>query len=193
VFGFAFAAMLLFTACFHDPESGNLSADGGTLVGRPIIHWQWGIQAAFTTIAVAAAMRSLLTEDERTGRIPTLPGCVIGALLLMWVLWRFEIWLPSMALKLDPATGPVAGEPTYLRWLGLYGVVFPAAVLLGLRGTPRWLRIAATLGALFLAELGMVGGRMPLLSVALAVLIAAALGSSRPQAETAEIAPTDSR
>jgi hypothetical protein len=193
VFGIAFAAMLLFTASFHDPESGNPTADGETLGGRSIIHWQWGVQAAFTTIAVAAAMRSLLTDDERTGRIPTLPGCVVGALLILWGMWRFESWLPPMATALLPPTGPVVGEPTYLRWLGLYGVVFPAAVLLGLRGTPPWLRIAATLIALFLAEMGMVWGRFPLLTAALTVVVVASLRSSRPRMETAEIAPADSR
>jgi hypothetical protein len=193
VFGIAFAAMLLFTASFHDPQSGSPTADGQALAGRSIIHWQWGVQAAFTTIAVAAAMRSLLTEDERTGRIPTLPGCVVGALLLMWGMWRFEVWLPPMATELLPATGPLPGEPTYLRWLGLYGVVFPAAVLLGLRGTPWRLRIAATLIALFLAEMGMVWGWLPLLTVALAVVLLAALWTSRPRMETAEIAPADSR
>jgi hypothetical protein len=98
-----------------------------------------------------------------------------------------------MATALLPPTGPVVGEPTYLRWLGLYGVVFPAAVLLGLRGTPPWLRIAATLIALFLAEMGMVWGRFPLLTAALTVVVVASLRSSRPRMETAEIAPADSR
>ena len=104
-----------------------------------------------------------------------------------------EPMLPSMAAALCPSAGPVAGEATYLRWLGLYGVLFPAMLLLGLRRVHPIVMALAIAAAGFLAEFGMIGARMPLLTVAVAVLMLASLWNNRKTSATGEIAPADSR
>jgi len=98
-----------------------------------------------------------------------------------------------MVASLLPAEGIVRGEATYLRWLGLYGVLFPAMVLLGLRRVPPAVSAVAIVGAGFLAEIGMIGGRMPLLTAAVALLMLASLWTSGKTSATSEIAPADSR
>ena len=192
VFGVGFAIMLLFTAGFHDPTTGGADLGGPMLWGRSIVLWQWGGQAAFTVVAVAAALRSL--RDGEGVVLPRVSAAVIAlSLVSIAALRSIEGLLPAMADGLLPATGPVPGEPTYLRWLGLYGVVFPAAVLLGLRRIPWPVQAAAIVTAGILAEMGMIGARMPLLGASVAVLLIAALWPAAPIRATAEIAPTESR
>lgn len=92
-----------------------------------------------------------------------------------------------------PSAGTARGEATYLRWLGLYGVLFPGIVLLGLRRVPAIVQAAAIMTAGILAEMGMIGGRMPLLGGSVAVLAIAALRPKREVPATGEMATTESR
>ena len=193
VFGAAFAVMLLFTAAFADAGLGPEPRPGALLWGRPAFEWQWGLQAAFTMVAVAAAMRSLEPVSNLGGTRLLLPGMVLTACLALGWQYFAEPALPAMATSLNPPSGPVQGEATYLRWLGLYGVLFPGMLLLGLKRVPPVPLVVAIVGAGFLAEMGMIGGRMPLLGAAVGVLLAASMWTSRQAAETAEIPPTDTR
>ncbi|NBX25193.1 MAG: hypothetical protein EBQ99_03965 [Planctomycetes bacterium] len=191
IFGGAFTVMLLFTAAFADAGLG--SGTGATLWGRPIPEWQWGLQAAFTMVAVTAAMRSLQPVCSLGGTQAVLPGMIALACLALGWQSLVESWLPPMAAGLRPSSGPVSGEATYLRWLGLYGVLFPAMVLLGLRRTPVAVIATSIAVAGLLAEWGMIGGRFPMLTAAVGVMLAAALWPRRPIDETGEMARAESR
>jgi hypothetical protein len=193
VFGAAFAVMLLFTAAFADAGLGPEPRTGATLWGRPTFEWHWGLQAAFTIVAVAAAMRSLEPVSNLGGTRLLLPGMVATACLALGWQYFAEPWLPAMATSLNPPSGPVRGEATYLRWLGLYGVLFPGMLLLGLGRARPLVMAAAVAAAGFLAEMGMIGGRFPLLAIAVAALLAASLRPWRPIRETGEMAPSESR
>lgn len=193
VFGAGFTVMLLFTAAFADAGLGPTPASGALLWGRPIFVWQWGLQAAFTIVAVAAAMRSLEPVSSLGGTRAMLPGMVVMACLALAWQYLAEPTLPAMAATLRPSSGMVPGEATYLRWLGLYGVLFPAMLLLGLRGVPPVVMALAIAGAGFLAEFGMIGARMPMLTVAVAVLMLASLWNKPRTTATQEIAPAESR
>ena len=193
VFGAGFTVMLLFTAAFTDAGLGPTPASGALLWGRPTFAWQWGLQAAFTIVAVAAAMRSLEPVSSLGGTRAMLPGMVVTACLALAWQYLAEPTLPAMAAALSPSSGTVPGEATYLRWLGLYGVLFPAMLLLGLRRVPPVVTALAIAGAGFLAEFGMIGARMPLLTVAVAVLMLASLWNKPRTTATQEIASADSR
>ena len=193
VFGAGFTVMLLFTAAFTDAGLGPTPASGALLWGRPTFAWQWGLQAAFTIVAVAAAMRSLEPVSLLGGTRAMLPGMVVTACLALAWQYLAEPTLPAMAATLRPSSGMVPGEATYLRWLGLYGVLFPAMLLLGLRRVPPVVTALAIAGAGFLAEFGMIGARMPLLTVAVAVLMLASLWNKPRTTATQEIAPAESR
>jgi len=193
VFGAGFTVMLLFTAAFTDAGLGPTPASGALLWGRPTFAWQWGLQAAFTIVAVAAAMRSLEPVSSLGGTRAMLPGMVVTACLALAWQYLAEPTLPAMAAALSPSSGTVPGEATYLRWLGLYGVHFPAMLLLGLRRVPPVVTALAIAGAGFLAEFGMIGARMPLLTVAVAVLMLASLWNKPRTTATQEIAPAESR
>lgn len=193
VFGAGFTVMLLFTAAYTDAGLGPTAAPSALLSGMPIFEWQWGLQAAFTIVAVAAAMRSLEPVSSLGGTRAMLPGMVVTACLALGWQSMTEPMLPQLAAVLSPSFGPVPGEATYLRWLGLYGVLFPAMLLLGLRRVPPLVMALAIAGAGFLAEFGMIGARMPLLTVAVALLMLASLWNNRKTAATEEIASADSR
>jgi hypothetical protein len=193
VFGAAFAVMLLFTAAFADAGLGPEPRAGATLWGRPTFEWHWGLQAAFTIVAVAAAMRSLEPVSSLGGTRALLPGMVVMACLALGWQYFAEPFLPAMVEALNPASGPVRGEATYLRWLGLFGVLFPGMLLLGLRRVPGVVAAVAIISAGVMAELGMIGGRTPLLLGSTATLLLAAMWPWGSSAETSEIAPADGR
>jgi hypothetical protein len=187
VFGAAFTVMLLFTAAFSDAGLGPTPAPGALLWGKPVFEWQWGLQAAFTMVAVAAALRSLEPVSRLGGTTAVLPGLIVMACLALGWQYLSESALPPMAAALRPASGPVLGEATYLRWLGLYGVLFPAMVLLGLRRTPVAVIVISIAGAGLLAEWGMIGGRFPMLTAAVGLLLAASMWSERPIDDSGEM------
>ncbi|MFM1831536.1 MAG: hypothetical protein RLZZ558_1876 [Planctomycetota bacterium] len=193
VFGAAFTVMLLFTAAWFDPATGLVSMDGARLGGEPVVLWQWGLQAACTIVAVAAAMQSLEPVWSLGRPRVLLPGVTLMACLALGGPYLAESSLPALAEALNPPSGAVRGEATYLRWLGLYGVLFPGVLLLGLRRVPGVVAAVAVIAAGILAELGMIGGRMPLLLGATAAMLLAALWTSRASAEKSEIAPADGR
>ncbi|MBM4007521.1 MAG: hypothetical protein FJ292_08215 [Planctomycetes bacterium] len=193
VFSAGFTVMLLFTAAYTDAGLGPGGPPSALLWDKPIFEWQWGLQAAFTIVAVVAAMRSLEPVSSLGGTRAMLPGMVVTACLALGCQYMSEPMLPPMADVLSPSFGPVPGEATYVRWLGLYGVLFPAMLLLGLRRVPPLVVVLAIAGAGFLAEFGMIGARVPLLTVAVALLMLASLWNNRKTAATEEIASADSR
>jgi hypothetical protein len=193
VFGAAFTVMLLFTAAFSDAGLGPTPTPGALLWGKPVFEWQWGLQAAFTVVAVAAAMRSLEPVSSLGGTRALLPGMILTACLALGWQYMTEPTLPAMSATLCPPSGPVPGEATYLRWLGLYGVLFPAMVLLGLRRTPVVVAVVAITGAGLLAEWGMIGGRFPMLTAAVGLLLAASMWPGRQIRDSGEIARAEPR
>lgn len=206
VFGATFAVMLLFTAAMFDPATGLVTATAPLWLGASVITWQWIMQCGFTIGAHVDAVHAFAQgPDARDPRaaatragtravlIATVTA-VVGMVLLL-ALKALEPALPALAPALLPPAGASAasGEATYLRWLGLYGVLFPAIVLLGLRRVPLAVQTTAIFGAALLAEFGMIGGRTHLLGVAMLVVILAALWPSRQVRETAEIPVADPR
>ena len=65
-----------------------------------------------------------------------LPASVTGAFVALGI----ALALPAFAFAITPALGP--GEPTYLGFLGAYGLLFPVLALLEARGAPRAVTIA---------------------------------------------------
>lgn len=96
---------------------------------------QWFMQASFTAAAHAREVR-----ERRIAGAPGEAG-VVAAVLLGAVLG-----CPSLG-----------GEPLYLRFLGLYGIVFPGLLLLGLRGRGGLLSAAFLVAAIPCYEAGFVG------------------------------------
>lgn len=121
-FGLAFAAMLLLVASFHDP------ATGAPRVG-PALLVLWSVQLVFT---VAVHLRELFTAPAGV----RIPAAATGALVAGSVL----LALPAFLFGIDGALRP--GEPTYLGFLGAYGLVFPVLVMLERRPVPRALTAA---------------------------------------------------
>ncbi|MCH2144245.1 MAG: hypothetical protein MK082_03750 [Phycisphaerales bacterium] len=130
VFALTFAPMILFTCCYG--SEGTLALDG-------IILAQLTMQATFTT---AVHLREAWLGGPDTDRRSITP-------------WPWAAFLPGCAILLG--TLPfIAGETTYLRILGLYGLVFPAYALLFMRrrnvATPN--RTSLLLFALLLIPCG---------------------------------------
>jgi hypothetical protein len=125
-FGATFAAMLLLVASFNDPATG-LPRLG------PAIAVLWAVQLAFT---VGAHLHELFRAPPSI----RVPAPVTGALVGLAVI----LALPDFGFAIAPALGP--GEPTYLGFLGAYGLTFPVLAMLEARGAPR----AVTLGILAL-------------------------------------------
>lgn len=206
VFGVTFAVMLLFTAAMFDPATGLVTTNAPLWLGASVITWQWIIQCGFTIGAHVDAVHAFARGPDarhprgtvmRAGARAVLIATIttVAGLVLLLVLKALEPELPALAPTLLPPAGATAtaGEPTYLRWLGLYGVLFPAIVLLGLRRVPFEVQATAIFGAALLAEFGMIGGRTHLLGVAVLVVVLAALWPSRKDRETAEIPAADPR
>ncbi len=121
-FGLAFAAMLLLVASFHDP------ATGAPRVG-PALLVLWGVQLVFT---VGAHARELFNGPSNARvPLPVTGVLVLAALALAW---------PGQLFGIGEALRP--GEPTYLGFLGAYGLVFPVLVMLERRPVPRALTAA---------------------------------------------------
>jgi hypothetical protein len=206
VFGVTFAVMLLFTAAMFDPATGLVTTNAPLWLGASVITWQWIIQCGFTIGAHVDAVHAFARGPDarhprgtvmRAGARAVLIATIttVAGLVVLLVLKALEPELPALAPTLLPPAGATAtvGEPTYLRWLGLYGVLFPAIVLLGLRRVPFEVQATAIFGAALLAEFGMIGGRTHLLGVAVLVVVLAALWPSRKDRETAEIPAADPR
>lgn len=121
-FGATFAAMLLLVASFNDPAAGMPRLG-------PAIAALWAVQLTFT---VGAHLRELFRAPPSI----RLPAPVTGALVATGIV----LALPAFAFAIAPALGP--GEPTYLGFLGAYGLLFPVLALLEARGAPRALTLA---------------------------------------------------
>ena len=211
VFGITFAAALVFAASTFDSRVGGVHASTAAWL-------QWLLQAGFTMAAMvsvtgpmARASWSSAPAGPAVASVFARPpmarlGWVLGMPAMAVVLGPMLLQVITIATKALPALMPArgllpggeptpwtAGEATYLRWLGLYGVAFPALVLFGVRRVPTWIRVVAIAAAAFLADRGMLGANMPLCSAAVAVILGAAIFSSPEMPETPEIAPADPR
>ena len=212
VFGVAFALALLFAASTYD---GRVD---GVAVPVPVPVWlQWTLQTTFTSAAMLAVTGPLArnawplapTEFPAPSRgaspmgrlirrLGSPPLAVVVGPLLLLALTYAAVRVPALlpAATLLPAGGATpwsAGESTYLRWLGLYGVLFPALVLFRVRHVPRWRQWLSILVAAVLAERGMVGGNMPLLAASLGVILLTGLMGPSQSGGTREIARTNPR
>ena len=121
-FGATFAAMLLLVASFNDPATGLPRM--GTAIAV-----LWAAQLTFT---VGAHLHELFQAPAAV-RIPV---PVTGGIVVLGIM----LALPAFAFAIGPALG--AGEPTYLGFLGAYGLLFPVLALTEARGTPRAVTLA---------------------------------------------------
>ena len=113
VFGAAFVPMVLFTCSY---------AVGGDILIERLVLIQLALQATFTTgVHLKEAWTGgcdLESEDDPR------PGAIQSAA----PRWTFALWLPALAVPLG-ALSLTADLSTYLRFLGFYGLAFPAYVL----------------------------------------------------------------
>lgn len=208
VFGVAFAAQLLFAASTFDAATGLAS------LAWPVAA-QIVMQTTFTMCAMVAvtspgAKRGWATAPAWLPRFagrPSLMGFVsvlalpvVGMALGRFVLdllTAITVDVPAMMPASEllapgaPLSGP--GEASYLRWLGFYGVLFPAWLLLKLRRVPGLVAWPAIFVAAIAAERGMVGARTSFLLIALGVILAAALWQSDNSIKEPEIAEDQGR
>lgn len=130
VFGLGFACMLGVTLAvwFRDPAAVTLLA---------FVHL--ALQATFTVGAHLRELRERLPADARHVVLPVLPALLFASVLAA-----------DPAAPATGGTGLASGEANYLRYMALYGLVFPALVLF--LAPPRRLPVAlAPLGPRTLA------------------------------------------
>ncbi len=113
VFGAAFIPMILFTCSY---------AVGGDILIERLVLVQLALQATFT---VGVHLKEAWTggcdlepEDDAGSGSKRPPA----------LRWTFALWLPALAVPLG-AISLTADLSTYLRFLGFYGLAFPAYVL----------------------------------------------------------------
>ena len=147
VFGIAFAAMLVVSAMTFDPAAGDALPVWPVLV-------QWTAQACATV--------GMHAREMRRGLI-VVATCLLACGVALWAL---------PALFAEGVREPLAmgGEANYLRFLGLYGLVFPFWLILRLRHRPPWIAVMAIVACLPFMEAGFVGHRSALLLVPPALL-----------------------
>jgi hypothetical protein len=113
--------------------------------------------------------------------------------LLTAITVDVPVMMPASELLASVSSVTSAGEATYLRWLGFYGIIFPAWLLLKLRRVPASVAWPAIFVAAAAAERGMVGARTSYLLVSLGVIVIAALWQSDNFMKEPEIAIEDGR
>ncbi len=193
VFGVAFAAQLLFAASAYNASTGLM------FLAWPIAA-QIVLQTTFTMCAMVSVTSpaSISSWPSAPAWFPRLSGrslligfaSVLGLPVVGMALGRFALdlltaittdvpqMMPASELLASVSNATSAGEATYLRWLGLYGIIFPAWLLLKLRRVPAAIAWPAIFVAAAAAERGMVGARTSLLMVALGIIVIAALWQS---------------
>ena len=208
VFGVAFAAQLLFAASSFNAATGLM------FVAWPIAA-QIILQTTFTMCAMVsvtspASFRSWTTAPawfpQFTGRhswagfasvlaLPIAGWAVGGFLLILLTAITVDkpVMMPASELLASVSSVTSAGEATYLRCLGFYGIIFPAWLLLKLRRVPAAVAWPAIFVAAAAAERGMVGARTSFLMVSLGVIVIAALWQSDNLIKQPEIAIEDGR
>jgi len=148
VFGVAFALMLLLSASY-----ASLLLHHG-MVWPVLVHML--IQLTFSCGVHIRVMHDLRPASRQGSSLPWL-AWIVAPLVGIAVV-------PAVAAGIDPMAGPVPGESWYMRWLALYGIVFPALVLLLRRRpfgdpTARTLPMAiAVVIGLVLCEFGVIQG-----------------------------------
>ena len=208
VFGVAFAAQLLFAASSFNAATGLM------FVAWPIAA-QIILQTTFTMCAMVsvtspASFRSWTTAPawfpQFTGRhswagfasVLALPiaGWAVGGFLLILltaITVDVPVMMPASELLASVSSVTSAGEATYMRCLGFYGIIFPAWLLLKLRRVPAAVAWPAIFVAAAAAERGMVGARTSFLLVSLGVIVIAALWQSDNLIKEPEIVIEDGR
>ena len=208
VFGVAFAAQLIFAASTFNAATGLM------MLAWPIAA-QIVVQTTFTMCALVsvtspASLRSWpgapawcpsamgRTSFMRFASVLALPvvGMALGRFLLdllTAITVDVPVLMPASELLASVSSATSAGEATYLRWLGFYGIIFPAWLLLKLRRVPAAVAWPAIFVAAAAAERGMVGARTSFLLVSLGVIVIAALWQSDNFIKEPEIAIEDGR
>ena len=208
VFGVAFAAQLIFAASTFNAATGLM------MLAWPIAA-QIVVQTTFTMCALVsvtspASLRSWpgapawcpsamgRTSFIRFASVLALPvvGMALGRFLLdllTAITVDVPVLMPASELLASVSSATSAGEATYLRWLGFYGIIFPAWLLLKLRRVPAAVAWPAIFVAAAAAERGMVGARTSFLLVSLGVIVIAALWQSDNFIKEPEIAIEDGR
>ena len=208
VFGVAFTAQLIFAASTFNAATGIM------MLAWPIAA-QIVVQTTFTMCAMVsvtspASLRSWpgapawcpsamgRTSFMRFASVLALPvvGMALGRFLLdllTAITVDVPVLMPASELLASVSSATSAGEATYLRWLGFYGIIFPAWLLLKLRRVPAAVAWPAIFVAAAAAERGMVGARTSFLLVSLGVIVIAALWQSDNFIKEPEIAIEDGR
>jgi len=139
VFGASFLPMLLFAASAYSPA--------GAMATGSLVVW-WFLQCSFTAMVHARELRASAASSAAPSAAPNAAPNARGSTAMVVVA------LLVGAIAGSPLLG---GESIYLRFLGLYGAIFPAAALLLWRGY----RSLGILGYLAVAvpcfEIGFIG------------------------------------
>jgi len=208
VFGVAFTAQLIFAASTFNAATGLM------MLAWPIAA-QIVVQTTFTMCALVsvtspASLRSWpgapawcpsamgRTSFMRFASVLALPvvGMALGRFLLdllTAITVDVPVLMPASELLASVSSVTSAGEATYLRWLGFYGIIFPAWLLLKLRRVPAAVAWPAIFVAAAAAERGMVGARTSFLLVSLGVIVIAALWQNDNFIKEPEIVIEDGR
>jgi len=125
VFGVAFAATLCGIALFFDPTTGAPSASPWLII-------LWAIQLSFTIGAHARELADPLDAAARRS---------IGLPIALVALAVGSGWL----VRAGSGEGSAFGESLYLRFLGLYGLLFPFVLQMRLKCVPRGWAVGAIL------------------------------------------------
>ena len=208
VFGVAFAAQLLFAASTFNAATGLVSL--AWPIAAQIILQTTFTMCAMVSVTSPTSLRGwstapawILRSTSRASFINfasvlALPvvGMALGRFvldLLTAITVDVPVMMPASELLASVSSVTSAGEATYLRWLGFYGMIFPAWLLLKLRRVPDSVAWPAIFVAAAAAERGMVGARTSYLLVSLGVIVIAALWQSDNFMKEPEIAIEDGR
>ncbi len=167
VFGIAFACMLVLTLCYGSIE--------GALANPTVLFAHIAPQLIVTGAMHMRELRVLDHSDATHSRQSRMPG---------WALATLAILTGAIIAALAP------NEASYLRILGAYGLLFPAYVLIAMRGgvrapsptTIRWVALSVAVSIPFL-ELGFNHHKMYLLPIGIIIPALGCLFANRARAE----------
>jgi hypothetical protein len=154
VFGIAFGLTIIGVAMQWD---GTAAAPGAVMLGV------WCVQLPFTALAHLRELDGIVrygSLDVRSGQAPSLlvSGPRMGDALLRALLMVGAVAACGIAVQAMLPESPFAwyfpGETGYLRWLAMYGVVFPLLLLAARACWPTGKTVIALLFAAMSAEIG---------------------------------------
>ena len=156
VFGFVFGATLLGIASLWNPLTNGPTV---TLALGAL----WTIQLTFTIGAHAREGWSRRWNEPVDAPLRFRSGLAVVWVLLLGLTIG---WLTRIA----PSDWLGGGEAIYLRFLVLYGLVFPAFLLLRLRAVPVWMVWLTIVACLPFYEMGFLQNRTEMLFIPIGLL-----------------------